>query len=43
MIAEAHSEPIQIPKMELFAKIVNTSTFAKSSILHVSLGFEYAS
>ena len=43
--AEAHSESSQISKMELPTKIVNFDWkhFAKSLILGVWLGFEYAS
>ena len=44
---EAHLEPREIPKMEFFAKIVNTfkllTIFAKSSILDNFQGSEYAS
>ena len=44
---ETYSEPSRISQMELFAKIVNgfqpLTIFARSSILDVRLGFEYAS
>ena len=44
--SETHLEPSQTSKMEFFAKIVNgwklLNNFAKSSILVVSQGFEYA-
>ena len=43
----AHSGPSQTSKMELFTKVVNDlkplSIFAKSVILDVWLGYEYAS
>ena len=43
----AYSKSYQVSKMELFMKIVNRfqllTIFAKSSILYVWLGFEYAS
>ena len=46
-LLEAHSEPSQVSKMDLFAKIVkgwkSLTIFAKSSILDVCLGSEYTS
>ena len=46
-IPEAYSEPSQTCKVDIFTKIVNSKqpaiVFAKSSILDVQLGFEYAS
>ena len=45
--AELYSQPSQIFKMELFAKIVNTwkplTIFAKNSILDIWQGSEYVS
>ena len=45
--SEAYSKSYQVSKMELLMKIVNRfqllTIFAKSSILYVWLGFEYAS
>ena len=45
--ADAYSEPSQISKMKLFAKIVSgiklLTDFPKISILDVWLGFEYVS
>ena len=45
--AEAYSEPFKASKMKLFVKIVNDfqslTIFAKSSILDVWQGYEYAS
>ena len=47
IISKTHSESRQTSKLETFAKIANVfqplTISAKSPILHVWLGFEYAS
>ena len=42
-VSEAYSEASDEPKMEIFAKIVNSWIFAKNSVLDVWLGSEHTS